>query len=65
MANFDRIYSPAWSDKHDPRCPECGETMFYVGIASELSKGEVLKRKLYQCGTCCRLYQERKEVSNG
>ena len=55
---YERIYPPSYEDKHNPKCPECLEFMFYVGLTHELRKGEFLQHKLYRCGECRRLYRE-------
>jgi len=60
MAKYERIYPPSWHDRHDPNCPECGASgkLFYVGMTTELNRGEFKQHKLYQCSTCRRLFQE-------
>lgn len=67
MTIYERIYPPSYTSKDDPKCPECGERMFYVGLTTELrvkrwdmpvDKSNFVEHKLYQCGTCRRLYQQ-------
>ncbi len=68
VTEYERVYPPSYTDKRDPKCPECGDPMFYVGKATHFRKGTDFKgtvdktaledRKLYQCVTCRRLYGE-------
>ncbi len=64
---YERIYPPDYTDKRDPKCPDCGEPMFYVGVTAQLSmpqrgqpldKSNIMEYKLYQCVTCRKLFQE-------
>jgi len=68
VTRYERIYPPSWADKNDPKCPECGHTMFYVGTAKYFKKETdfntsvdetaLVEHKVYQCSTCRRLFKE-------